>query len=285
MTSVNTRPHTNYPMDYEASRHSKPPRQEHKADTSSGAGVQGDAATPRPPVTSEQRGQFSSHNTIVNQPNAQKAGPQNETQELVGKNNQLLIDFKAFITECQTKIVQLKNDIVELREQLSVPPKGTDEAPVELPQTPQTPQAPVKQVIQDAQTPEVAQDRDLEEALKLNTQLRADISELMQNMKEAFEALGKELQSMTEHVKTMTTPVTPAPAALTDKSTRTTRDAPADSADESPTLAAPTADQFRVDNANIEKGIAEMKSYYRTQISMLEEQVQVLKKHLNEAKQ
>ena len=282
MTSVNTRPHTNYPMDYEASRHSKPSRQEHKADTSSGVGVQGDAAGPRPPVTPEQRGQFSSHNTIVNQPNSQKAGPQNETLELVGKNNQLLIDFKAFITECQAKIVQLKNDIVELREQLSVPPKGTDEAPVELPQTPQ---APVHQVVQDAQTPEVAQDRELEEALKLNTQLRADISELMQHMKEAFEALGKELQIMTEYVKTMTTPVTPTPTALTDKSTRTTSDAPAVSADESPTLAAPTADQFRVDNANIEKGIAEMKSYYSTQISMLEEQVQVLKKHLNEAKQ
>lgn len=282
MTSVNTRPQTNYPMGYEASRHSKPPRQEHKADTPSGVGAQGDAAAPRPPVTPEQRGQFSSHNTIVNQPNLQKTDPQNETQALVGKNNQLLIDFKAFITECQTKIVQLKNEIVELREQLSVAPKGTDVPPVELPQTPQ---APVEQVAQDAQTPEVAQDRDLEEALKLNTQLRADISGLMQQMKEAFEALGKELQNMTEHVKTMTTPVTQTPTALTDKSTRTTNDAPTDSANESPTLTAPTADQFRVDNANIEKGIAEMKSYYSTQISMLEEQVKVLKKHFNEAKQ
>lgn len=281
MTSVNTRPQTNYPMGYEASQPLKPPRQEHKADTSSGVGTQGDAAAPRPPVTPEQRGQFASHNTIVNPPNSQKAGPQNETQELVGKNNQLLIDFKAFITECQAKIVKLKNDIVELREQLSVPSKGADEAPAELPQTSQ---APAKQVVQEAQTPEVAQDQDLDEALKLNTQLRADISELMQQMKEAFEALGKELQSMTEHVKTMTTPVTQAPTAPADKSTMPTSDAPADSTNESPTQAAPAAEQFRVDNANIEKGIAQMKSYYSTQISKLEEQVQVLKKHLSEAK-
>lgn len=282
MTSVNTRPQTNYPMGYETSQHSKPLRQEHNADTSSGVGTQGDAAAPRPPVTPEQRGQFSSHNTLVNPSQSQKAGPQEETLELVGKNNQLLIDFKAFITECQEKIVNLKNDIVELRQQLSAPRIATDEAPVELPQTSQEP---VKQVVQDAQAPEVVQNQNLEEPLKLNTQLRADISKLMEQMTEAFEALSKELQSMTEHVKTMTTPVTQTPSAPADKSAMTTRDAPADPTNESPTQAAPTADQFRVDNANIEAGITEMKSYYSTQISMLEEQVQVLKKHINEAKQ
>ncbi len=282
MTNVNTRPQTNYPMGYEASQHSKPPRQESKADTSSGVGTQGDVAAPRPPVTPEQRGQFSSHNTLVNQPQMQNVGPQAETLELVGKNNQLLIDFKAFITECQEKIVKLKNDIVELREQLSAPRKGTDEAPVELPQTSQ---APVKQVVQDTQTPEVVQNQDLEEPLKLNTQLRADITRLMQQMTEAFEALGKELKSMTEYVKKMTKPEIQPPTAPADKSTVTTRDAPADPTNESPMRSVPTAEQFRVDNANIEAGIAEMKSYYSTQISMLEEQVQVLKKHLNEAKQ
>lgn len=282
MTSVNTRPQTNYPMGYEASQHSKPPRQEHQADTSSGVGTQGDAAAPRPPVTPEQRGQFSSHNTLVNQSQSQKVGPQEETLELVGKNNQLLIDFKAFITECQEKVVNLKNDIVELREQLSAPRKGTDEAPVELPQTSQEPD---EQVVQDTQTTEVAQNQDLEEPLKLNTQLRADITRLMQQMTEAFEALGKELKSMTEQVKKMTKPAIQTPTAPTEKSTMTTRDAPTDPTNESPTQSVPTAEQFRVDNANIEAGIAEMKSYYSTQISMLEEQVQVLKKHLNEAKQ
>lgn len=279
MTSVNTRPQTNYPMGYEASQHSKPPRQEHNADTSSGVGTQGDAAAPRPPVTPEQRGQFSSHNTLANPSQSQKAGPQEETLELVGKNNQLLIDFKAFITECQEKIVNLKNDIVELRQQLSAPRIALDEAPVELPQTSQEP---VKQVVQDAQAPEVGQNQNLEEPLKLNTQLRADISRLMEQMTEAFEALSKELQSMTEHVKTMTKPEIQTPTAPADTSAMTTRDAPADPTNESPTQAAPTADQFRVDNANIEAGITEMKSYYSTQISMLEEQVQVLKKHINE---
>lgn len=287
MTSVNTRPQTNYPMGYEASQHSKAPLQEHNADTSSSVGTQGDAAAPRPPVTPEQRGQFSSHNTLVNQPQSQKVGPQAETLELVGKNTQFLIDFKAFITECQEKIVKLKNEIVELREQLSAPRKATREAPAALPQTPQTPQEPVKPVVQNAQTSEVAQGQDLEDAIKLNTQLRADISQLMQQMTEAFEALSKELQNMTEHVKTMTkpetqTPTAPAPA---DKSLLTTSDEPADPTNESPTQALPTADQFRVDNANIEAGIAEMRSYYGTQISMLEEQVQALRKHISEAKQ
>ena len=281
MNSVNTRPQTNSPTGYEASQYSQPLRQKNMADTSTGVDTQGDAAAPRPPVTAEQRGQFSSHNTLVNQPQLHKVGPQAETLELLGKNNQLLIDFKAFITECQEKIVNLKNDIVELREQLSAPCKDTDEAPVELPQTPQES---VKQVVQDARTTEVAQDQELEEALKLNTQLRDDIGELMQQMKEAFEALGKELKSMTEHVKTMTKPETQAPTAPADKSIMTTSDEPADPTNESPTQALPTADQFRVDNASIEAGIAEMKSYYSTQISLLEEQVQVLKKHLDEAK-
>ncbi|WP_219269264.1 hypothetical protein [Pseudomonas sp. Xaverov 259] len=269
-------------MGYEASQHSKPPHQEHKADTSSSVGTQGDAAAPRPPVTPEQRGQFSSHNTLVNPSQSQKVGPQEETLELVGKNNQILIDFKAFITECQEKVVNLKNDIVELREQLSAPRKGTDEAPVELPETSQEPD---EQVVQDTQTTEVAQNQDLEEPLKLNTQLRADITRLMQQMTEAFEALGKELKSMTEQVKKMTKPEIQTPTAPVDKPTMTTRDAPADPTNESPTQSVPTAEQFRVDNADIEAGIAEMKSYYSTQISMLEEQVQVLKKHLNEAKQ
>lgn len=142
-------------------------------------------------------------------------------------------------------------------------------------------------MVQNAQTSEVAQGQDLEDAIKLNTQLRADISQLMQQMTEAFEALSKELQNMTEHVKTMTkpetqTPTAPAPA---DKSLLTTSDEPADPTNESPTQALPTADQFRVDNANIEAGIAEMRSYYGTQISMLEEQVQALRKHISEAKQ
>jgi hypothetical protein len=282
MISVNTPPQTNYPVGYEASQHSKPPRQESKADTSSGVGTQGDAAAPRPPMTPEQRGQLSSHNALVNPPQSQKVGPQNETLELVGKNNQLLIDFKAFITECQEKIVKLKNEIVELREQLSVPRKGADEAPVELPQTSQETLNPVGQ---DAQTPEVAQNQDLEEPLKLNTQLRADINRLMQQMTEAFEALAKELKSMIEHVKKVTKPEIQTPTAPANKSTMTTSDTPADPTNESPTQSVPTAEQFRVDNANIEAGIAEMKSYYSTQISMLEEQVQVLKKHLNEAKQ
>ncbi|WP_141722754.1 hypothetical protein [Pseudomonas salomonii] len=279
MISVNTPPQTNYPVGHEASQHSKPPRQDSKADTSSDVGTQGDAAAPRPPMTPEQRGQLSSHSTLVNPPQLQKAGSQDETLELVGKNNQLLIDFKAFITECEGKIVKLKNEIVELREQLSAPRKGADEAPIELPQTSQEP---VNPVVPDGQTTEVAQGQDLEEALKLNTQLRADISRLMQQMTQAFEALGKELKSMTEHVKTMSTAETRTP---TDKSMMTTRDEPADSPSESPTQAAPTSDQFRVDNANIEAGIAEMKSYYSTQISMLEEQVKVLRKHLDEAKQ
>lgn len=281
MTSISTRPQTTYPMGYEASQNSKPPRQENMADTSTGVGTQGDSAAPRPPVTPEQRGQFSSHNKIVNPPQSQGVGSQRETLELVNRNTQLLTDFKAFVTECDEKFVELKNDIVELRKQLSTSPKDADETPVELPQTPEEP---VEQVTQDAQTTEVNQDQDLEEALKLNTQLRTDISDLMTKLTAAFEELSADLKSMSEQFKKMNKPETQTPTVPTDRSTMTTNDAPADSTDEPPTQAAPTADQFRADNANIEKGIADMKNYYNTQISMLEEQVQLLKKHLSESK-
>lgn len=274
MTSVNTRPQTPYTANYEADHNPAPSTEVTNADTSERAGAQANSAPPKAPMTPEQRGQFSSHNNLVNQQPSPQADATRELLTLASKNNQLLGEYKTLLAECQAKIAALQKELAGLSQQLDASGTGTDKNAI-APDT--QPQSPTQE--QKAAPPTTAPTRqpDLDEADKLNTELRQDINELIRTIIEAFAQLKKELEKVLQQVKAMNKPDSHMPpetsAPQTHEQSTFTRETSGQDA--------PTADDYRNSNAELEQMIANTRTQFDTEISALEKSIEDVKARLN----
>ena len=93
-----------------------------------------ESTPPRPQVGPEQRGQFSSHNKIVNQP-TQGADSKDEIAALTEKNNQLIAKHKSLREKVGKKLNDLYAQIDKLLQEI----KKSGKKPEQAPATPDAP--------------------------------------------------------------------------------------------------------------------------------------------------
>ena len=275
MTSVNTRPQTSYTAHYETGEN--PALSSEVTNADAAAGAQANSAPPKPPMTPEQRGQFSSHNNLVNQQPSPQADATRELLTLASKNNQLLGEYKTLLAECQAKIAALQKELAGLSQQLDASGTGTDKNAI-APDT--QPQSPTQE--QKAAPPTTAPTRqpDLDEADKLNTELRQDINELIRTIIEAFAQLKKELEKVLQQVKAMNKPESHMPPVQPETSAPQIHEQSAFTRETSG-QDAPTADDYRNSNAELEQMIANTRTEFDTEISVLEKSIDEVKARLN----
>ncbi|OPA99773.1 hypothetical protein BFW87_03390 [Pseudomonas fluorescens] len=285
MTSVNTQPQTPYTASYDAGQNPARSPEVNNADTSASADTHANSAPPKPPMTPEQRGQFSSHGNLVNQSPSQQADAKRELRELATKNNQLLSEYKALLSECKAKIAALQKELAGLSQQLDASGAGTDKNAI-APDT--QPQSRVNEQKAAPPTTEPARQPELDEADELNNELRQDINDLIRTIIESFAQLKKELEKVLQQVKAMNKPeshtsheqdpVQPATSAPhTDEQSTFTS--------ESSGQNTPTADDYRNNNTELEEAIASTKTQFNTQISELEKSIEDVKAQINKRKQ
>lgn len=293
MTSVNTQPQTPYTASYDAGQNPARSPEVNNADTSANTETHVNSAPPKPPMTPEQRGQFSSHGNLVNQSPSQQADAKRELRELATKNNQLLSDYKALLSECQAKIAALQKELAGLSQQLDASGAGADKNAI-APDT--QPQSRVNEQKAAPPTTESAPQPELDEAEKLNNELRQDVNELIRTIIEAFAQLKKELEKVLQQVKAMNKPESPTSdeqvAPPNPESSDTVqpqtlapqKDEQSAFTSESSGQNTPTADDYRNNNAELEEAIAGTRTEFNTQISALEKSIEDVKAQINTRK-
>ncbi|MFT0473724.1 hypothetical protein ACMSI6_07240 [Pseudomonas antarctica] len=127
MTSVNTRP-APYTVGYEQPQKASPINYEDSAQAAQEHGAQANSAPPNRQMTPAQRGNFSSHRSIVNPNQAQGAGAPDPLAELTEKNNALHAKLKALTDKFGPIIKQLSQKIMDLTAQLETSGKATNDA-------------------------------------------------------------------------------------------------------------------------------------------------------------
>lgn len=308
MTSVNNQP---YAPQYRYETPPTPPSA--RSSDNPGAGTPNtapDSPTPRPPVGAEQRGQFSSHNKIVNQ-QPQGAESKGELAELTQKNQNLLAKYKALIAKFSGKITELNTKIENLTQQLSPSAKQPEQAPTapdakpenrradDQPVPPETSSTPDTQT-QGAKTPdaEVTEQSSPQGVDKLAaeiTQLHTAFKELLDNVNAAMKALTEKLEKLSQ-LLSESVPQKEAPAVQSNTTNTASSDqaepetaAPPQNTESAPTdnSTAPTSssvDRLKQENQKLEAQIDQMEAYFEQTMSTLEQQLETLTEKAREQK-
>jgi len=300
MTNVNTRQPTPYTVGYEMPPKPAPIRYEESAEAAGKSGPQADSASPRSPMTPEQRGPFSSHNGLVN-PNSTQASEPGQLAEATKKNQELRAKIEALAAQFLPLIERLNQRVAELTQQLNESAKTTQtpvvttspqpEQPIaeaksvvsEQPQTPPVQESPVAEPPQpsgpDAQ---VGSTNDFFEKIKvLFGQLQTLIAELVQKIEYLAQRINNPNTPQTPtSVESAGTPETAEsdsvqPSTLGDKPSEATSQTT-----EPTTTQTRTLEQLQLENEHLQTGLTQASTHFQKVISTLEQQVESLARQL-----
>lgn len=304
MTSVNTHPQNPYTAGYVQPQSPEPVRQESSAEASGHPVPHANVAPPRPPVTPEQRGQFSSHNAIVNPRQPQGTDTAGELAELTQKNQTLAAKYKALAERFSQKITELSTKIETLIQQLSTPGEQTEEKPAAPEPKPQSriaggqaapPETPPTPEVQGNEGTEHVEPQGFKTVSEQITRLQYAFNQLLENFNAAMKILTEKLDTLTQLLSkgAPQSQVTPEQPGITetvtsnDVSPETTapakdeKSAPASN----PVAPAPgTVEYLKQENQKLESHIDQMTAYFEQTMAALEQQFETLTRQANERK-
>lgn len=296
MTSVSTRPQTPHTAGYEQRQSLASAGHENGTGASGNAEPQ-DYFAPRPSMTPEQRGQFSSHNKIVNPRHSEVADTAGQVAELTEKNRNLVAKYNALVEKLSATLIEFSKKIENLTQQFSPSGKQTEEAPVASGPPPhrradaQT-AAPEIPSPQDSQVTEQNQVQGFETLVAETTQLQNAFNKLLEGFNLAIKALAEKMDNLTQM---LSKGVPQNPAATVQSDTTET----ATSYDVSPETTAPsqnensilandsvapapgTLEYLRQENKKLEEQIDHMTDYFDRTMSVLEQQFKTLSEQAN----
>lgn len=197
MTSVSNRQAASYDASYEMSPKPAPIRHEDSAQAQGQSAHRSDSATPRPPVTAEQRGQFSTHGHLVN-PTASTTGADSaRLAQLSQQNTQLRDAIQKVIGHFNPIITQLQEQVAELTQQVD----GAGN-------TGKKPAAPSEQDVRSGpehrESADTAQasgheaPHDVQQIVAENKQLRETVERLQTQFTMAVTQLQKQIQALSQ---------------------------------------------------------------------------------------
>ena len=268
-----------------------------------------DSSPLRASVGPEQRGQFSRHNSIVNQ-KSQGADSKSEIAELTQKHKNLIAKYNALHEKFSTKLSELNTKIDNLITQLSTPGNKTEEAPIssnakpqdrrteEQSVTPQTPLTPDTQAqdLQGAPATQRNQPQALDELAAELTKIQGAFNQLIEEfnmvMKSLTDKLDKLGQLLSKGAPQNQTPPAQPDATDTASSNRVAPETIAPEQNENSAQAndsnapAPgTVEYLKQENQKLEVQIEQMEQSFEHTTSMLEQQLDTLSKQALEQKQ
>ena len=280
-----------------------------------------DSTPPRPSVGPEQRGQFSSHNKIVNQ-SPQGADSQGELAKLTQKNQNLIGKYKTLYAKFSAKITELNTKIVSLTNQLSTSGNTTEQAPVAPDAKPEnrradgqalppetsstqdtqaqrsqgTQDAQGAQDVQDVQGTQQSQPQGLDKLVAEFTKIQYDFNQLLENVNSVMKTLTENLEKLTQRLSNGA-PQNQASPVQSDTAETASSDpvapetnAPAqnevsDPANDSTAPAPATVQYLKQENQKLEAQIEQMEQLFDQTMSDLEEKFETLNKQVREQKE
>ena len=268
-----------------------------------------DSARPRAPVGPEQRGQFSSHNKIVNQ-QPQNADSQGEIAELTRKNKNLLAKynvlvekFKAKLTEFNTKIENLTKQLGNSGNETADAPRAPDAQPqgrgaADQSVAPETPTTQNTQAQQSQETPktEQSQSEGIDKLAAQITEMKDVFKNLLDQLNIAINTLTQKLEDLTQMIskgaRQNQAPADQSDTTETASSNDVAPEQPAHpqskespTADESKAHAPGSIDHLKQENQKLEAQIAEIEQTFEQAMSKLQQQFETLTKQVSEQKQ
>ena len=308
MTSVNTGP-APYTVGYERN-HEKPApiRYQDSAEAAEHAGMLPNAAPPRPPMSPEQRGQFSSHSKIVNQQQSQGAHSAGQLAELTQKNQELRTKFQGFAAQVGPQIQNLQKQVVDLTQQLNTPDKATQDASNEPGGAPQNRSAAEPGVVQSDASPSTqdasgtppGQTQSLEELTRQSKEFREEVKNFFLELSTVIQQLREQIQGLAQRIETIQAPQTPTPSApestaetasspetapLThDEAAAPTNDEMPPSSNEPQEPASRGVEELMHENAQFQAALDQMDAAFKQEVSNLQQQIEILTKKISEQK-
>ncbi|PHN18512.1 hypothetical protein [Pseudomonas sp. ICMP 460] len=271
-----------------------------------------DSTPPRPPMGPEQRGQFSSHSKIVNQPQPQGADATGQMAELTNKNKELHAKYDALLSKFDPMLRQLNQKIIDLTAHVDASEKNVKDAPVAPgpqpenrrgddqnvapPETPPQQNAPGTPPAPDpADTPvtEPGQSGSLEALTRVTSEFSSKLDGLLTKFNSIIETLTNTINNLVQRVNAMNIPDSQTPPEQADSPQTTPSDdvqpqtpiaphnQPAE-ADEPSAPAADTAEKLSQENAKLEAQLTKMDGLFQDTISKLQQQVDNLTRQLQQ---
>ena len=265
------------------------------------ANTPADSTPPRPPVPTEQRGEFSSHNKIVNQ-QPQGADSKDRIPELTQKNQMLYVKYTEMTEKFSRKLGTINNKIDNLTQQLDTADKKPGEAPPaqanpqqhhaeSQAQTPAPETAPSQNTQGGVQSQSQGMDQLIahtKELKKAFDQLRLDFKTAMDTLSAKFDKLAQLLSKDAPQSETpagQSDQVKPESSKPTEPSTKTVQqNATSAPVGESTAADNHTVENLMHENQELEKQLDEMERYFEEMVRKSEQQLEALTKKLSQQK-
>ena len=288
MTSVSHRQAASYNASYEMSPKPASIRREDSAEAQVHSARHSDSATPRPPVTAEQRGQFSAHGHLVNPPSSTTGADSARLAQLSQQNAQLRDGIQNVIDHFTPIIMQLRQQVAELTRQANGAgsPGEQPAAPSEQgvrggPEHRESPDEPAA-AAENAQV-----SGDFQQMVAENNQLRETVERLQAQFTMVVTQLQKQIQALSQKLGGPDVEADQAPAR-TSGADASSNASPDRAADEEPRDASPaqsdeaasstsrTVDDLMRDNQQLRAQLEQMVAQFTQVISQLKQQIEQL---------
>lgn len=266
------------------------------------ANTPSDSTPPRPPVPTEQRGEFSSHNKIVNQ-QPQGADSKDRIPELTQKNQMLVAKYTTLIEKFSVKLGTINNDIDNLTQQLGT----ADKKPGEAPPAQANPQqhraesqaqtsAPATAPLQSTQGGVQGQSQGMDQLIAGTKELKKAFEQLLLDFKTVMDTLSAKLdklaQLLSKDAPKSETPigqsdqVKPESSKPTEPSTKAVQqNATSAPVGKSTAPDNPTVENLMHENQELEMQLDQMERYFEEMVRKSEQQLEALTKKLSQQKQ
>lgn len=222
MNNINKQQPTPYTREYEMAPNPAPIRHEGSAQAHAQAGEPSDSTPTRQPMTSEQRGRFSSHRAIHNEGPSAGGADSGKLAQLGRENKELRDKIDQLIEQFTPIILKLQQQVKELTQQLSGskdPGKAeatpSQEAPGSTEAKPQAESPSTRPRAEGTPAPEAGRPRTLEELSAENKQLQETVDQLQTRFNTIVKQLQEQIDALKQKVSGAANPETQAPAPET----------------------------------------------------------------------
>ena len=292
MTSVSHRQAASYNASYEMSPKPASTRHEDSAQTQDHSARHSDSVTPRPPVTAEQRGQFSTHGRLVNPASSTTGADSARLAQLSQQNAQLRDGIQKVIEHFTPIITQLRQQVAELTQKANgagspgektAAPSEQGVRGAEHRESPDEAAAPAK----NAQASGHEAPHDFQQVVAENNQLRETVERLQTQFTTVVTQLQEQIQALSQKLGGAGAAADQAPASTSGADASSTA-SPNRAADEEQQDASPaqsneaasttnrSVDDLMRDNQQLHAQLQQMVTQFTQVISQLKQQIEQL---------